>query len=331
MPNTAAERAVHVVVGVVAHGAQILVAQRPRHSHQGGRWEFPGGKVRADEAAHEALARELLEELGIHVRAAYPLIQVRHAYPDKRVFLDVWRVTDYDGVPQGREGQVIDWIDQHQLSELEFPEANRAIVQATRLPALYVISDSRRFGKPEFLRRLKRALKAGTQLVQLREPHLSDEDYQSLAHKVADLCHRYGAKLMLNGAPEWVSACGADGVHLNSRRLRQLRARPLTTKYWVAASVHDEEELEKASQLGVDFVVLAPVLPTGSHPHAKPLGWQRFRELCATTNLPVYALGGQRAEHLQPARDAGAQGLAMISGIWEAEEMEAVITTIRDA
>ena len=330
-PNTAADGAVHVAVGVITDGSQVLVSQRGVGSHQAGKWEFPGGKLRADESPREALARELEEELGVQVRSAYPLIQIRHTYPDKQVLLDVWRVTDYGGVPHGRESQAIDWVNQDQLTKLDLPAANKAIVAAACLPALYVISDAHRLGAGVFLRKLERGLKAGVRLVQLREPHLSEQAYRDLAQQVGDLCRRHHAKLLLNAAPEIVVDCNADGIHLNSQRLRALTTRPLTENHWVGASVHDKEELEIASRLGVDFVALAPVLATSSHPKATPLGWQEFKELCATVNAPVYALGGMRAEHLSAARDVGAQGLAMISGVWDAGDMEGVIKAIESA
>ncbi|MFQ5937356.1 MAG: Nudix family hydrolase, partial [Acidiferrobacterales bacterium] len=238
-PNTAAKSALHVVAAVISHGEDILVAKRSRASHQGGKWEFPGGKVRATESARDALARELYEELGITVEAAYPLIQVRHTYPDKTVFLDVWCVTDFQGKPHGREGQHVSWVKAEQLNALDFPNANHPIVQAARLPALYAISDCSRIGEHRFLEKLERGLAAGIRLLQLREPHLGTEAYQTLARRVVQLCHRWGAKVLLNCEPEWVQACKADGVHLNSQRLRALHTRPLSRDYWVAASTHN--------------------------------------------------------------------------------------------
>lgn len=328
-PNIAADAAVHVVAAVVCNGDAVLVAKRPPAVHQGGKWEFPGGKVHAGEPAREALVRELREELDIEVQAAYPLITVHHTYPEKSVFLDVWRVTAYTGKPRGREGQHIEWVEPEHLLQLDFPEANRPIVQAARLPSLYLISDSRRFGQTTFLQRLERVLEAGVRLLQLREAHLAPADYRALAEQVAQRCHHWNAKLLLNADPGWVEECGADGVHLNSRRLQALRARPLDRRYWVAASTHNAEELKLAARFEVDFVVLGPVLPTLSHRRATPLGWQRFATLCAATNLPTYAIGGQRVEHLSVARGAGAQGLAMISGVWDAPNPDAVIQALR--
>ncbi len=327
-PSTAAEPGLHVVAGVLARGEEFLVAQRPIGGHQAGQWEFPGGKLRAGETAPAALARELREELGIDVRAARPLIRLRYAYPDRRVLLDVWRVTAFAGEPQGREGQRIRWVHRDALTTLDWLAANRPVVQAVRLPTLYLITDAQRVQGPAFLPVLERALRAGARLLQLRAPQLDAGAFQELARTVVPLCHRYGARVLLNGDPEWVRPCAADGVHLNGVRLRALRRRPLPPEYWVGASTHDAQELALAAALEADFVVLSPVLPTKSQWQREPLGWDRFGELVETFNLPVYALGGMRREHIETARARGAQGLAMVSGIWEACDMEAVITAL---
>ena len=124
---------VHVAVGIVANptGA-ILIARRPDHAHQGGRWEFPGGKVEAAETVATALQRELHEELGITVQAAEPWLQVRHAYPDKAVLLDVWRVTAWRGEPHGREGQPLRWALPLELADFAFPAADEPIIARLR-------------------------------------------------------------------------------------------------------------------------------------------------------------------------------------------------------
>lgn len=328
MPSTAAEPAVRVVVGIISLGPEVLIAQRPGPSHQGGKWEFPGGKLKGDETAQQALRRELAEELGIQVRSAVPLIQVQHSYADRRVLLDVWRVIDFDGTPEGKEGQRIAWVRRDELRRIDFLAANQPIVRAVHLPSLYLVSDSRKFGRAGFMERLGRALEAGADLLQLREPDMAGPEYKAFAREVVNLCHRHKARVLLNADPAWVAECGADGVHLNAQRLQQLDSRPLGPEVWVAASTHDAEEIALASRLRVDFVVLSPVLMTRSHAQARPLGWQAFRDLTARTNLPVYALGGMRLEHMRQARDAGAQGLAMMSGIWEANHVEDVVTAL---
>lgn len=127
---------IHVAVGVIFDNQQadhILIAKRPQHLHQGGLWEFPGGKVAAGETVDQALKRELFEELGITVTQSQPLMQVEHNYSDKQVFLDIWTVTQYSGEARGLEGQECRWVAMQQLlcaeSKYQFPEANKAILE----------------------------------------------------------------------------------------------------------------------------------------------------------------------------------------------------------
>ena len=135
MPTTAVEppKRLHVAVGVIVddHG-QLLIAKRAAHLHQGGLWEFPGGKVDEGETIQQALRRELDEELGIQVTAFSPLVEIHHDYPDRHVLLDVWRVDGFDGVPHGREGQPLRWVAPADLIASEFPEANRPIIDTIR-------------------------------------------------------------------------------------------------------------------------------------------------------------------------------------------------------
>ena len=120
---------IHVAVGVLTDASgRVLIARRGADLYQGGLWEFPGGKVEAGENVQQALARELLEELGIRVEASEPLLAVEHDYGDRRVALDIHRVSHWQGEPRGQEGQPLAWVLPSGLDDYEFPEANRPIV-----------------------------------------------------------------------------------------------------------------------------------------------------------------------------------------------------------
>ncbi|KPK12604.1 MAG: hypothetical protein AMJ68_01660 [Acidithiobacillales bacterium SG8_45] len=320
MPSTDpdASETVPVVAAVIEdRSGSILLARRPDDKHQGGKWEFPGGKIEPDESAFDALVRELREELDIVVTAATRLIRVPYRYPDKRVSLDVWQVQKYKGTPHGREGQALRWVQRSDLATQNYPPANRAIVAALTLPHLYAISDFARYGESTFFPLLQIALDAGLKLFQLREHALSKSGFLRLAAKVVELCHAHDARVLLNCDPAWLSEVPADGVHLTEERLRALSSRPLTENFLLAASCHDSISLRFAERVGADFAVLSPVRATSSHPHALPIGWDGFFELVAETGIPVFALGGLSLGDLSVARDHGAQGLAMISGLWE--------------
>ena len=313
-PNTAPE-IVPVAVGVIRDGNRILLAKRPDHVHQGGRWEFPGGKREPGEDRFAALARELEEELGIRPRDARPLIRIRHDYPDKSVELDVWSVTAYTGEPRGREGQLLRWVEPDELPGLDLPAANLPIVTAVRLPSRYLITGTFE-DQRDFRTRLERALSRDVKLVQLRAHHLRPDEYFDLAREALAVCRDAGARLLVNASPDLAGEIGADGVHLTNRQLMSLTARPLPADRLVAASVHDAEQLRHAGRIGVDFSVLSPVAATTSHPQAEPLGWARFSELIEPVAHPVFALGGMQETDLPVAWNAGAQGIAAIGAFW---------------
>lgn len=307
----------HVAAAVI-RGAdgRVLIARRPEHKHQGGLWEFPGGKVEAGEAVEVALARELHEELGIDVIVSRPLIQVRHDYPDLAVLLDVHEVGAFTGEPHGREGQPLAWVAPRELPDYQFPEANRPIVAAARLPAQYLITPDE-LEPAELLRGVRRALADGIRLLQLRAPNMYSPEYRDLATDIQGLCAGK-AQLMLKGPLEWLGDFPAAGWHLTAAQLRKYapNGRPFPRQRWLAASCHDAEELALAAQMGVDFVTLSPVQATRTHPEAAPLGWEAAAQLIQGFNQPVYLLGGVGPADVEQAWRAGAQGVAGIRAFW---------------
>lgn len=177
---------------------------------------------------------------------------------------------------------------------------------------------------------LAQALARGIRLVQLRNRSLDADGYRALAESALALTHAAGAQLLLNPRADvadlWLDAANglhadtvphADGWHLTSARLLASDTRPAGWKL-VSAACHDAAQLAQAHRIGADFVTLSPVLATATHPEATPLGWPAFSALAAQTTLPVFALGGMRAETLSTARNAGAHGVAAIRAFWPA-------------
>lgn len=316
MPSDPAEPPVHVVAAVLRDPrGRILLARRTAGRDLAGAWEFPGGKVEAGETAQQALDRELQEELGIRVLAATPLIRVPHAYPSKRIVLDVYEVSAFEGNPRGLERQALAWSPLAKLPGYPMPPADRPVVAALTAPDRYVISPEPG-NRTGFLGRLERALVAGAGMVQLRARELAPAELRALARDAQIRCRAHGARLLLNGEPGLAAELGV-GLHLRASQLMALQARPSLAKGQpVAASCHDADELAQAERLGLDFVVLGPVAATDSHPGAAPLGWERFAELREGVSLPIYALGGMKAADVAVARRNGGQGVAGIRGFW---------------
>jgi len=292
----------------------FLLAQRPADKIWAGYWEFPGGKVEAGETAHHALVRELREELGITVQAAYPWLTRVFTYPHATVRLNFFRVTEWSGEMHPHEGQQFAWQQPGQANVAPILPANAPILRALELPTLYAISNVAELGVEPFLARLQAGLDAGLKLIQLREKELSREELRSLAQRVVALAHARGAKVLLNGDAALAQEVGADGVQLTSSQLTELKERPALDR--CAASCHNAQELRRAEALGCDFALLSPVLPTRSHPGAPHLGWENFAAIAAGSSIPVYALGGMKQEDMQIAWKHGAHGIALLRQAW---------------
>jgi 8-oxo-dGTP diphosphatase len=308
---------VHVAAGAIRDSqGRVLIAKRPDHAHQGGLWEFPGGKLEPGETSVAGLARELHEELGIRVLSSRPLIRVRHDYGDRHVLLDVHLVVSFAGDPRGREGQPTEWVHPEAMQPGSFPAADRPIISALRLPELYLITGEDPGDRDTFMNRLSRALAQGVRLAQLRAHALGDADYAELAEAAFRLCDAHGARLLLNRDPFSIRGLPCHGVHLTARRLASVTHRPFDDGRLVGASCHGACDLARAALLGLDYALLSPVRATLSHPDVSPMGWEGFAELAFAAKLPVYALGGLRPDDLNDAFVHGAQGIAAIRGFW---------------
>lgn len=321
-PGGAGDR-VPIAVGVIldADRNRVLLTRRPDHLHQGGKWEFPGGKQEPGESMAEALRRELLEELNLQVVAARPFLRIAHDYPDLRVDLHVWLVTEWRGEALGMEGQTHEWVGLNTLHERRLPDANRLIVTTLQLPQLYLITPDLDVYGEEFFSRARTIVAAGVRLLQFRSRSLPAGKRAAVLRRLAALCREYGTTLIINGSAEELRDSGAGGLHLSAARHLDMRSRPLPRPLLLGASCHNVEELSHAGQIDADFAVLGPVAATGSHPARAPLGWPRFAQLLEQQRrIPVYAIGGIGPGDLPAARQAGAWGAAVISAIWSAAD-----------
>lgn len=307
---------IEVAVAVIQRGdGRLLMTRRQAGQDFAHHWEFPGGKQEAQETPRQALVRELQEEVDITPTEVEPLITIPWQYAHKAVRLTVWRVTDWQGAPQAREGQAMAWLTLAEVMALPLPPANRGILQALCLPDRYAITGS--FAdEADLLAGIDRLLTGGHRLIQLRA-RLDADAYVRVARQALQRIQAAGGQLLLNAPLElWLQVPGA-GWHADSRRLWSLCERPVPASVLMSASVHDGEQLAQAQLLGADVLLLSPVLPTPSHPGEPALGWDAAAALVAEAVVPVYALGGMTADQRVQARQAGFQGVSAISAFWQ--------------
>lgn len=182
---------------------------------------------------------------------------------------------------------------------------------------LYLVSDRTLTGGRDLLWVLERALEGGVNAVQLREKDLSGRDLFELAKKTRTLCERYGAPLFINDRVDVALAVDAAGVQLGKASLPIEVARTLLgPDKLIGASIHSPEEATDAKSAGADFLVFGPVYFTPSKASfGGPRGVSALRKIVEVGLLPVYAIGGISTKNTAEVREAGANGIALISSI----------------
>lgn len=190
---------------------------------------------------------------------------------------------------------------------------------------LYMITDRRQTAGRSLLQVIEAAVSAGVSAIQFREKDLSPREQFDLAIKVKKITDRYSVRLMINDRVDLCLALDAAGVHLPSGGLPIDVVRTLLgPEKLIAVSCHSFSELKKAESLGADFAVFGPVYDTPSkRPYGAALGLPFFKQATLETRLPLFAIGGINTSRLSEVFSAGADGVAMISEISTANDVQA--------
>ena len=299
-----------------ADGREFLLAQRPEGKVYAGYWEFPGGKVEPGESVRQALIRELQEELGITVTACSPWLTRQFTYPHATVRLNFWRVTAWSGeigITAPLEHAAVDWLECGKSSTVSpILPANDPILKALALPTTMAITMGETEGVERQLERLEEAMQNGLRLIQVRDKSWPEAQRLWFAESICRLARGHGTLVVINNSESIARAVNADGIHLSATQLATCTARPDFN--WVGASCHNAAEIKRAGELGLDYALLGPVLPTPSHPETAGLGWNQFASEISGNTIPVFALGGMKMEFLSEAQGHGAQGIALMRG-----------------
>lgn len=307
---------IDIAIGILKHQNSFCLSLRQKHQSHANHWEFPGGKVEGLESIEDALIREFKEELAVETSGWKKLIEIPWHYEKVSVRLHVYQTEQYSDEPLGNEGQIVKWFTLEELKELIFPKANRGIIMALELSNKYMISGS--FADTEdALNKFAKALDKGISLCQLRAKDLTDTEFADVASPAIDLCHQYGAKLLLNGKVSLLKQfANADGIQLASNEIYQFDKRPISKNKLLGVSTHTDEDIAQALKIEADFILLSPVKKTSSHPDLPGMGWEAFAQKVKDIPVPVYALGGMKADDVLVAKQHGGQGIATISGFW---------------
>ncbi|AQV17187.1 NUDIX domain-containing protein [Acinetobacter pittii] len=290
---------VDVAIAILIHRGKILVGWREEQQHQGGKHEFPGGKVEQGETPEEACRREIYEEVGIGLKDWHQFDYIHHEYDDIIVNLHLF----HSYVPDELLNLIHQpwaWYTRDQLLHLNFPKANKDIIKRLYWPHLIKISNTLNpVESSEALLYWRIENESEQYIEQLTA--LNEGQRSNLIINV-DIWHQLSPELQKQ----------IKTVHLKQSQLMNLHKGDLIVGVRYIAACHDAVSLKQAQQIGCDAVFISPVKPTTTHPEAVALGWERFSDLAQNSQIPVFALGGVHPDDLATAQQHGAYGLAGI-------------------
>lgn len=190
-------------------------------------------------------------------------------------------------------------------------------------PPLHVVTDDRVLDEPGFIARARGVLAAGggRLALHLRGPATSSARLFALASSLRGDARRSRSLLLVNDRVDVALAAEVDGAHLRERSLSPRVARGLLSgETWVGLSVHDREGARAAVGQGLDYLVLGTVFASPSHPSGEVIGPDGVTRVRSATDLPVLAIGGITPERVPTLAEAGAAGVAVLSGVWSAPD-----------
>jgi len=195
---------------------------------------------------------------------------------------------------------------------------------------LYAVTDRAWVGEQTLYQQVESALKGGATCVQLREKQLGDADFLQEAIQIHALCQQYGVPLFINDNVEIAAQTGADGVHVGQEDLEAGRARELLgPDKLIGVSAHSVEEALAAQAAGADYLGVGAAFVTGTKTDAKPISRETIRAITAAVDIPVVAIGGIHKENILQLKGTGVDGVALVSAIFAAKDIEAECRELR--
>ncbi len=198
---------------------------------------------------------------------------------------------------------------------------------------LLVVTDRHQTNGRPLVSILERIFTVGALALQLRERDLSAKALLSLAHEVQRLAASRPIQLLINDRIDVALALDGVGVHLRSNSLPVSVARRLLgDQRLLGVSAHSVDEVVQAEAGGADYVVLGPIYETPSKQvFGPPLGLRRLEEACRLVRIPVIGIGGVTATRASEMRRAGAFGVAVITAVLGASDVEAAVRVLIDS
>lgn len=199
-----------------------------------------------------------------------------------------------------------------------------------KMMRLYAVTDRTWTGEKRLAQQVEEALKGGATCVQLREKHLSEDAFLQEAMEIRALCSRYQVPFFINDNVEIAIRCGADGIHVGQEDRKAGAVRALVgEKMMIGVSAHSVEEALEAVKNGADYLGVGAMFSTSTKNDADVLPKGVLADICRAVDVPVVAIGGLNRENICQLAGSGVDGVALVSAIFAAEDIEAECRLLR--
>lgn len=197
---------------------------------------------------------------------------------------------------------------------------------------LYAVTDRSWLRGEKLADQVEKAVRGGATFVQLREKNLGREEFLREALEIGELCRNSGVPFVINDDVEIAMASGADGVHLGQEDMSVAEARRiLGPDRIIGATAKTVEQALAAEAQGADYLGSGAMFPSTAKPEAKGISREELSAICRAVKIPVVAIGGITAENAGTLSGTGIAGIAVVSAIFAAEDIEAAARELRRA
>ena len=193
-----------------------------------------------------------------------------------------------------------------------------------KMMKLYAVTDRAWTGKQTLFEQAEAAMRGGITCLQLREKNMDKDEFLKEALEMKELCRSYNVPLIINDDPYIAVKSGADGVHIGQKDMSLKEAREITGNGMIIGVTAALPELAvKAEKEGADYIGSGAVFGSSTKADAKPLSHDVLREITASVNIPVVAIGGITRDNMAKLAGTGIAGAALVSAIFSADDIEA--------
>ena len=188
---------------------------------------------------------------------------------------------------------------------------------------LYAVPDRHWTGEQTLMEQVEDALKGGVTCVQLREKELEKQAFLEEAKVMKELCNKYQVPFIVNDEVDIAVECGADGIHVGQMDMEAGNVRAIVGEdMMIGVSVRTVEQAVKAEKSGADYLGVGAVFNTTTKLDAHEVSYETLKAICQTVNIPVVAIGGINKENILKLSGSGADGVALVSAIFAAKNIE---------